>query len=74
MDTFGKFGPDGCDLTEESFYHSNFILPFAISAEPTYSLNSELKERVATKAIGGNDKYELFVKFKNTLRYIIMIS
>lgn len=74
MDTMGKLSHEGCDLSYESFYSSNFILPFAISAEPTYSFSSDLKERIATKPIANNDKYELFVRFKNMTNYVIRVT
>ena len=74
MDTFGKLSPEGCDLSYEAFYSSNFFLPFAITAEPTYSFSSDLKERIATKPISSNDKYELFVKFSEPLTYVIRVT
>ena len=74
MDTFGKLSKEGCDLSYEAFYSSNFILPFAISAEPTYSFSSDLKERIATKPMASNDKYELFVRFKNSHNYVIRVT
>ena len=74
MDTFGKLSEAGCDLSYESFYSSNFILPFAISAEPTYTFSNDLKERIATKPIAANDKYELFVRFDEATTYVIRVT
>ena len=74
MDTCDKLGPDGCDLTYASYYHSNFFLPFAISAEPSYSFSSDMKDRIATKPIAGNDKFNLFVRFKSALQYVVRIT
>ena len=67
MDTLGKLCPDGTDLPMDVFYTSHFILPFAISSESTYSYSSGLQERIASKPISGNGKYQLFVKFENPL-------
>ena len=67
MDVFGKLCSEGTDLSYESFYHSNFILPFAVSPEPAYSYSVDLQERISTRPIHGTDKFRLFMKFNRPL-------
>ena len=67
LEVLGKLSPEGADVTFDSFYSSHFILPFAVSSEPTYSYSTDLQERISTKPSTGNTKFQLFLKFKNPL-------
>ena len=67
LEVLGKLAPEGADVTFESFYSSHFILPFAVSSEPTYSYSTDLQERISTKPSTGNTKFQLFLKFKTPL-------
>ena len=66
LDTLGKIRPEGTDLHFDQFYNSSFILPFAISAEPTSNYSPELQERIMTRSIATNNRYDLYLKFATT--------
>ena len=70
LEVLGKLSPEGADVTFDSFYSSHFILPFAVSSEPTYSYSTDLQERISTKPSTGNTKFQLFLKFSLSHRLI----
>ena len=67
LEQLGKIRPEGTDLLYNQFYDSNFFLPFAISCEPNTSYSPELRDRIMSRAISTNGRFDLYLKFAKPL-------